>query len=232
MHRIAALEPPGDVDDVQDERRALDVTQELVPEALALGGALDETGDVGDDEAQVVARAHHAQVGLQRRERVVGNLGTRGGHAGDQRALAHRRHSDERRIGHELHLELDPQRFGGLAQLGKRRGAARRGDEVRVAPAASAALCHDDALTVAREVGDLLDRLHLLVEQADHCAAGNLEDHVGAVGAVHALAAAMRPLLGLEVMLVAIVDERRDGAVRPCRRRRRRGHPWGHVPRV
>ena len=45
-----------DVDDVQQHARALQVAQELMAESGAFGRALDEAGDVGDDEAPVRRR--------------------------------------------------------------------------------------------------------------------------------------------------------------------------------
>ncbi len=50
-HRVAAGLERGAVDDVHEHRAALDVPQELQPEALALAGARDEPGHVGDGEA-------------------------------------------------------------------------------------------------------------------------------------------------------------------------------------
>ena len=43
-----------DVDDVQQQAGAREVAQELVAEAGALGGAFDQPGNVGDDEAAVL----------------------------------------------------------------------------------------------------------------------------------------------------------------------------------
>ena len=52
----------------------LDVAQELVAEPLALAGALDQPGDVGDDELGVLVEPDDAEVRLERGERVVGDL--------------------------------------------------------------------------------------------------------------------------------------------------------------
>jgi hypothetical protein len=54
------------------------VGEELVTEAGALGGPLDQAGDVGDDQLAIVER-HRAKVRLDRRERIVGDLGVRPG---------------------------------------------------------------------------------------------------------------------------------------------------------
>ena len=49
--RVDALVERREVDDVQQQARALQVAQELVAEAGAFGGAFDQARDVGDDEA-------------------------------------------------------------------------------------------------------------------------------------------------------------------------------------
>ena len=50
-----------EVEQEDEHPRPLDVAEELVAEAAALGRALDEAGDVGEHEL-VVAEAHHAEV--------------------------------------------------------------------------------------------------------------------------------------------------------------------------
>ncbi len=212
LDRVAVLEATGEVDDVQQQCRALDVAQELVAQALALCGALDEAGDVCHDEGAVVA-VDHAQVGHQGGKGIVRDLGARSAHAGDEARLAHGGHADERGVCHKLHLELDPALVCRLAQLGEGRGAARRSDEVRVAAAAVSTLEGADALAVVGEVRDLLDGVHVLVQQADDRAHGHLEDEVLAMGAVTARTLAMRAALRLEMVLVAVVDQAGDGAV-------------------
>ena len=84
LDRIAILKATRHIDDVHDECRTLNVAQELVTQALALARALDETGDVGND-VRIFAGTHHAEVRHERGKRVVGDLGTGGTHARDER---------------------------------------------------------------------------------------------------------------------------------------------------
>ena len=84
LDRIAILKTTRHIDDVHDECRGLDVAQELMAQALALARTLDEAGDVGNDIG-VLAGTHHAQIGHKRGKRVVGDLGTGGTHARDER---------------------------------------------------------------------------------------------------------------------------------------------------
>jgi len=53
--------------------------------------AFDEAGHIGDDvgfQIRLLAYGDHAKVGFESGERVVGDLGPRGGDAGDERGLA------------------------------------------------------------------------------------------------------------------------------------------------
>ena len=77
----------GGVDDVHQRGAALDVAQEVVAQAAALAGALDQAGDVGDGEGRLAGR-DHAEVGHQGGERVVGDLGPGPRDRGDQAGLA------------------------------------------------------------------------------------------------------------------------------------------------
>ena len=81
--RVAAGLEGRAVEDVHERGAALDVAEELEAEALALARALDEAGHVGDRVADV-ARLDDAEVRVQRRERVVGDLGPRGGDRRDR----------------------------------------------------------------------------------------------------------------------------------------------------
>ena len=84
LNRVAILKTARHVDDMHDERRTLNVAQELVTQALALARALDKTGDVGND-VRIFAGTHHAQIGHECGKRVVSNLGAGGTHARNER---------------------------------------------------------------------------------------------------------------------------------------------------
>ena len=103
------------VDHVHDGRAALDVAEELVAEAAALARALDQAGHVGHGE-RGVAGGDHAEVGDQRRERVVGDLGAGPRDRGDQARLAGARVADQADVGDDLELEHDLQLVAGLAE--------------------------------------------------------------------------------------------------------------------
>ena len=119
-------------------------------EASPLAGALDQAGDVGHDVLGAVVEAHDAEVGLERGERVVGDLGLGGRDAADERGLAHVREPDQRHVGQQLELEAQPALLALLALLGERRRPAAVGEEPGVAPPAPAALGGQVAVAGAR----------------------------------------------------------------------------------
>jgi len=82
------------------------------------------------------------------------------------------------------------------------------------ATATTATLGDDDALAVMGEVGDFLTWLQILVEQTHDRAHGHFEDEVLAICTMHAFALPMRTFLRLEMVLVAIVDERGNRGIR------------------
>ena len=124
----------------REHARALDVAQELEAEPLALVRAFDDAGNVGDDERAVVAELHDAEVRRERRERIVGDLGTRRGDHREQRALAGVGLPDEADVGDELELELERATLAFLAGLPLARRLVRSRREERVALPAPAAL--------------------------------------------------------------------------------------------
>src|SRR5436190_19197089 len=68
-----------DRDQERKDSGALDVPEKLQAESLAFMGAFDDAGDVGDYERSLVTELNDAEVGLESRERIVGDLGARSG---------------------------------------------------------------------------------------------------------------------------------------------------------
>ena len=148
LGRVGAVDR-REVEHVHEQSRALDVGEEVVPEAGALARALDQSGDVGEHELAVVGvdRAEHR---LERRERVVGDLRRRARQAGQQRGLAGVRQPDEADVGEQLEVQLDPALLARQAALGEARRLARRRREVLVAATGRAALRDDGDLAGRR----------------------------------------------------------------------------------
>ncbi len=199
----------ADLEQVDEHAAALDVGEELVPEAGAVGGALDQAGDVGEHELAlaVVDRAEHR---LDRRERIVGDLRCRPRQPPEQRRLARVRQADEARVGEQLQVQLDPARGAGQPALGEARRLLGRRGEALVAVAAEPARRDDRPLAVGDEVEALA------VEALDRRPRRHEDDQVLAPGAVLVgalpVAAALRPVVARdphrgEVAARAVGDE-------------------------
>src|SRR5262249_44367258 len=109
------------LDEVKEDPRPLDMPEEAVAEAGAFGGALDEAGDVGEDEAPAARQPDDAEVRRQRRERIVGDLRARPRHRREERGLADVGVAEEARVGEELELEAEGLRLAGRSGLGRPR---------------------------------------------------------------------------------------------------------------
>ncbi len=116
--------------------------QKAQPQSLPLVRPLDDPGDVGQHQGAPARELQHAQVRLQRRERVVGDLGPGGGERRQQRALPRVGLPDQPDIGDQLQLQLDAPRLAGASRLVLARGLVRRRREGRVAATAPPAPRH------------------------------------------------------------------------------------------
>ncbi len=102
---------------MQQHLRALDMAEEARAEARAFVRALDQPRNVGQHEI-VVARAHHAEIGMQRGEGVVRDLwlGRRDG--SEERRFAGVGQSDEAGVGDQLQAQPDRQLVARQAGIG------------------------------------------------------------------------------------------------------------------
>src|ERR1019366_4147575 len=142
------------IDEMNENRAALDVAQEAVAEAVSLVRALDESGDVGNDEGLVVVRADNAEVRDQGGEGIVGDLRFGRADHGDQRRFAGVRKTDQTDVSDQLQFDGELALFAGVAILREPRRLARGGGEVLIAPPAAPTFGDKNALAVVREVGD------------------------------------------------------------------------------
>src|SRR5688572_6033346 len=110
---------------------ALDVSQELMPEAVTFVRALDQPRQVGDHEAAVVAEGDDAEVWRERGERIVRDLRPRRRDARDQRRLAGVREPDKADVGEQLELQRQELLLARLTRLGPARSSIGRRYESR-----------------------------------------------------------------------------------------------------
>ena len=193
----------GAVDQMQQHVATLGVAEETVAQAGALMRALDQPGQIGEHEFALVD-AHDAELRVQRGERIAGDLRLGGADRGQEGGLAGIGQADDAGVGDQFEAQPDDALDRRLARIGVARRAVGRRLEARVAEAAIAAGEDDDALADRGEIGD--QRLAVLL--IDLRAGRDLEHRVLAVGAVPVLAHAVAAGFGLEVLLVAVVDQR------------------------
>ncbi len=136
---------------MDEHRAALDVGEELVPEAGAGGGALDQPGNVGEDGLAILA-VDHPERRRDRRERVVGDLRRRPGQPPEQRGLAGVGQADQAGVGEQLEAELDPVLLAAGPALGEAGSLPGRVREALVAVSAAPAVGDDGALPGADQV--------------------------------------------------------------------------------
>ena len=199
--RIAVRFERAAVQHVHQGGAALDVAQEVVAQALALAGALDQAGDVGDGEADF-AGLDHAEVRDEGGEGVVGDLGPRGGHGGDQAGLAGGREADEGDVGDGLQFQDDVAGFAFDAEQREAGRAALLRGQRGVAEAADAAGGGDVFGAFGHEVGEDVAVLGL-----DHGALGHRKDQGFAVLAAAPVAHAGAAVGGVPVGGVVVVEQ-------------------------
>ncbi len=197
----------SEVEQDHEHAGALDVAQERVAQALALGRTLDEARDVGEHELMVL-EAHDTEVRFERGERVVRDLRLRRAHRRDERGLARVREADQRGVGEQLHLEAQPVLLAVLALLSEARRATRVRQEARVAAAPLPALGREVAVAVTHEVGE---QLAVTVTHARALGDGHLE--VGPLCTMALLTTAVGARRRTTVRVVAKREQRRGVAI-------------------
>ena len=146
--------------------------------------SFDQSGNVGDHESAARARCgvgiggNHAEMRLERRERIRGNFRPRRGNARDQRGFSGIREADEPHVREQFQFETQMALLARPAVFVFARSLMPRLGEVRIAisaPAMAAARC---AKSLARlgEIEKLLARVRVKHDRAD----GHGKDCLGA----------------------------------------------------
>ena len=179
------------------------MAKELDAETGSLMGALDQPGDVGEDQGSSAFELGHAEVGVEGGEGIRGDLGPGTGERRQQGGLAGVGETDQADVGDQLQLQVDPPLLARLPQLAEPWSLADGSGEAGVAPAAPATRGHHQALAGDGEVPDQLAALGV----GDHRPRGHGQHQIGAVGAAP-LGPATRPPVGsVEVASLAIAAE-------------------------
>ena len=179
VHRIPSARR-RDVDDMHQHLGAFEMAQEPRAEAVPGVRALDQPGDVRDDERPISREADDAEIRRQRRERVVGDLRPRRRDARDHRRLAGVRIADEPDVRQQLEVEPQVLLFAGQPGLELARCAVGGGGVSRVAVPAEAALARS-APAGLRSVRSATCTMLVFLLLVDDRADRDLEIDVGAV---------------------------------------------------
>src|ERR1700691_227096 len=114
------------------------MAQEPIAKPAAFMRSLNQAGNVSEDELPAMD-GHHAELRLQCRERVIGDLRLCGADGSKKRRLAGIRQTDNAGIGDKLEPEFDSAFFSGLAAIGAARRAVGGGLKMRITEPAIAA---------------------------------------------------------------------------------------------
>jgi len=174
---------------VDEQPCALDVPQELQSQPGTLAGTFDQAGDVRQHKAAPVD-VHYPQVGRQRGERIIRDLGASGADAGQESGLAGVRLAHQAHVGNEFQFQSHVPLFTGLAALRKVGRLARRGLEGSVAAPTAPTLGHDDGLSLAGQIREHLPGSHVVNDRPHR----DVDNEVVAVWPVLVVAAAVAPV--------------------------------------
>src|SRR5690606_37485469 len=176
---------------------------EPVADAGAGMGALDQAGNVGKHELAAID-ARHAKARMQGGEGIIGDLRLGGGDARQEGRLAGIGQADQPGIGDQLQAQPDGAFLSGLPRIGAPRCLVGRRLEMHVAETAIAAAGEAEPVADLLQVAD--QRLAVFLE--DLGSGRYLEHDIGAARAGAVAAHAVHAGSGLEMLLVAIVDQR------------------------
>jgi hypothetical protein len=185
------------------------MAQEARAESVALVGAGDQSGHVGQHEAPLVVDPHDAQVRDERGERIVGDPRPRRRHRADERRLPHVRQPQQPRVGQ--HAKLEPERapLARRAGIGAPGRAVGRGGEVHVAAPAAATVRHHRALAGRAQIGQHDAGLVVV----DHRARRHAQHEVVAGGPVLILAATVLAPLRAQGLGIGEVEQGREAGI-------------------
>ncbi|MNZ94168.1 hypothetical protein D3C78_1132690 [compost metagenome] len=188
---------------MQQQAGTRQVLEEADTQAGTVGGAFDQAGNVGDDEALPAVDTDHTQVRHQGGERVVGDFRLGGRYRADEGALAGVWQAQQADVSQYFHFQLQITLLTRFARGGLAWRTVGTGFETGVAQAVPAALDHHQLLAWLDQVAD-----DFLGGRVDHRGADrHAQDQVVALLAGAVGAAAVGAALGLEMTGVTVVDQ-------------------------
>src|SRR5207302_6272367 len=144
------------------------------------------------------------EIGLESGERIIGDLGTSGADARDQRALAHVGIADQADIGQQLQFEAKEALFAAAAEFMLARRLMGGSGEAGIAASAAPAAGDDDALIGAGKIVQPVAGSVVVKNGAD----GDFEDDVVAFASALVAAFTVASALGLVLRVEAEMHQR------------------------
>ena len=154
VRRIATGEIRN-VDKVNQQLGALDVTEKLDAKTVPFMCAFDKAGNVSQNES-VCACFDHAKIGFQRGERIIRYFRSRGRQTRNEGGFAGVRKSHQADIGKQLQFKTQMKRFTGLTLFMFRRCLMGRGSKTSVAASSATAGGYCKPLARLGKIADLL----------------------------------------------------------------------------
>ena len=185
------------------------MAQKIVPQPCPLGSPGNQTRNIGKHRAIPTGPAHHAQVGNQGGEGVIGNFGARGRQHRNQGALTGVGQADDAHFSQQLQLQLEHPLFALLALGELLRRPVAVAEVVGIAEATPSPRCHQQLIPLVGEVAQQNARAGI----ADLGATGHLDHEVVATGSGAAVRTAPAAINGLEDPLVLEVQQGLEVAI-------------------
>ena len=138
LDRISSVKR-STVHDVDNDACSLDMSQEFVSESYTLCSAFDKTRHIRDDETSSVTEINNPQIGLNRCERIGGNLRFGVRHTGQEGRFSGIRKTYKADIRDQFKLHYDIQIQGSLSGFRILRCLIGRRGKVHISPAAASA---------------------------------------------------------------------------------------------
>src|SRR5207249_7975494 len=149
---------------------ALNVAQKLCPQPCSGVSALDQSANIRNNDTLYVrlfSDSDNPEIRLQRSERIISDLRTRGRNVGNQSGLSYVRESDERHVSQQLQLQPVSSLLSRAPGLALSWRLVCRGRKLGIASSTASAPSNDDGFVRSREVVDSFSGFVVVEDGAD-----------------------------------------------------------------
>jgi hypothetical protein len=190
------------INQMKKDATALDMSKETIAQTPTEVGALDETGNIGEDELAAV-NSYDPEERVERRERIIGDLGFCRRYARQEGRFSGVRKANNASIGHQLEAQPKCQCLPRLTWVCSPRRSVRRTLEMGIAKSAIAAARDNNPRTDLGKIGDELFPVFIIYLRSNRYH----EHSVGALAARAISAHSVHPGLTFKMLLIAVIDQ-------------------------